>query len=82
MVSFNYLIRTCTSMSRTHLVLFFVSFVLVGCGMSSEEKQELAAVTCSIMVETQTTDATIRVEKINDARKQKRRHARQHRQHA
>ena len=53
-------------MSRTHLVLFLVSFVLMGCGMSSKEKQERAAVTCSIMVETQ--DAAIRVREMNDAR--------------
>ena len=38
--------------------------------MSSEEKQELAAVTCSIMGETRNMDAAVRVEKINEARKE------------
>ena len=50
-------------------ILIILSLVLlVSCGLSQEEKTNIAAVTCSIMSETRNMDAAIRVEKMNDAR--------------
>ena len=50
-------------------ILIILSLVLLAsCGVSQEEKRNIAAVTCSIMGETRNMDAAIRVEKINDAR--------------
>ena len=50
-------------------ILFVLSlFVLASCGPSTEEKINIAAVTCSIMGETRNMDAAVRVEKMNDAR--------------
>ncbi len=43
-------------------------FFLTACGPSQEEKENIAAVTCSIMSETRNMDAALGVEKINDAR--------------
>ena len=42
--------------------------LLVGCGMSDEEKANLAAVTCAVMGETRNMDAAIRVREVNTAR--------------
>ena len=50
-------------------ILIILSFVLLAsCGLSQEEKTNIAAVTCSIMGETRNIDAAVRVEKMNDAR--------------
>ena len=50
-------------------ILIILSLVLLAsCGVSQEEKRNIAAVTCSIMGETRNMDAAIRVEKMNDAR--------------
>jgi len=50
-------------------ILIILSLVLLtACGPSQEEKEKVAAVTCSIMGETRNMDAAIRVEKMNDAR--------------
>ena len=50
------------------LALVLMVFGLVGCSMPQEEKENIAAVTCSIISETRNMDAAIRVEKMNDAR--------------
>jgi len=50
------------------LALVLIVFGIVGCSMPQEEKENIAAVTCSIMSETRNMDAAIRVEKMNDAR--------------
>jgi cell division septation protein DedD len=50
------------------LALVLMVFGLVGCSMPQDEKENIAAVTCSIMSETRNMDAAIRVEKMNDAR--------------
>jgi antitoxin component YwqK of YwqJK toxin-antitoxin module len=50
------------------LALVLLVFGIVGCSMPQEEKENIAAVTCSIMSETRNMDAAIRVEKMNDAR--------------
>ena len=42
--------------------------VLAACGPSQEEKEKVAAVTCSIMGETRNMDAAVRVEKMNEVR--------------
>ena len=55
-------------MMRTNLTLLLIVVGLVGCSMPQEEKENIAAVTCSIMSETRNMDAAIRVEKMNDAR--------------
>ena len=50
-------------------VLLILSLVLVAsCGPSQQEKEKIAAVTCSIMSETRNMDAAIRVREMNDAR--------------
>ena len=41
---------------------------MAGCGPSQEEKQKIAAVTCSIMGETRNMDAAVRVREMNEAR--------------
>ena len=56
---------------RLHMnkILIILSLVLLAsCGLSQEEKTNIAAVTCSIMGETRNIDAAVRVEKMNDAR--------------
>ena len=42
--------------------------LITGCGPSQEEREKVAAVTCSIMSETRNMDAAVRVQKMNDAR--------------
>lgn len=42
--------------------------LLVGCGMSESDKQQIAAVTCSVMGETRNMDAAVRVREMNAAR--------------
>ena len=49
-------------------LLLILPLLLVGCSMPQEEKENITAVTCSIMSETRNMDAAIRVEKMNDAR--------------
>jgi hypothetical protein len=50
-------------------ILFVLSlFVLASCGPSTEEKINIAAVTCSIMGETRNMDAAVRVREMNNAR--------------
>lgn len=50
------------------LLALLLLFGIVGCGPSSEEKERIAAVTCSIIKETKNFESSIRVEKINEAR--------------
>lgn len=49
-------------------VLILTPALLIGCGMSDEEKANVAAVTCSVMSETRNMDAAVRVREINAAR--------------
>ena len=50
-------------------ILIILSLVLlVSCGPSQKEKENVAAVTCSIMGETRNMDAAVRVREMNDAR--------------
>ena len=48
--------------------LVLMVFGLVGCSMPQEEKENIAAVTCSIMSETLNMDAAVRVRELNEAR--------------
>jgi len=57
-------------MKMNKIILIAISLILASCGPSSEEKKDIAAVTCSIMGETRDIDAAVRVEKMNDARKE------------
>lgn len=41
---------------------------LAGCGMSIDEQEDVAAITCSVMRETRNMDAAVRVREINQAR--------------
>jgi len=50
------------------LALVLMVFGLVGCSMPQEEKENIAAVTCSIMSETRNMDAAVRVRELNEAR--------------
>ena len=49
-------------------LLLLTAIFLTACGPSQKEKEDVAAVTCSIMGETRNMDSAVRVEKINDAR--------------
>tara|TARA_B110000902_G_scaffold205332_1_gene233729 strand:- start:461 stop:1498 length:1038 start_codon:yes stop_codon:yes gene_type:complete len=53
-----------------YIFIITISLILASCGPSPEEKKSIAAVTCSIMGETKNMDGAIRVEKLNDARKE------------
>ena len=44
--------------------------MLVSCGPSHKEKEEIAILTCNIMGETRNTDASVRLKEINAAREQ------------
>ena len=55
------------SMKHT-LALVLMVFGIVGCSMPQEEKENIAAVTCSIMSETRNMDAAVRVRELNEAR--------------
>ena len=57
-------------MKMNKIILIAISLFLASCGPWSEEKKDIAAVTCSIMGETRNMDAAVRVEKMNDARKE------------
>jgi hypothetical protein len=50
------------------LLALLLLFGIVGCGPSSDEKERIAAVTCSIIKETKNFESSVRVEKINKAR--------------
>jgi hypothetical protein len=50
-------------------ILIILSLVLLtSCGLSQEEKKNIAAVTCSVMSETGNMDAAERIREMNDAR--------------
>ena len=50
-------------------LLSTISLLLIAsCGLSPEEKEKVAAVTCSIMGETTHMDGAVRVREINEAR--------------
>ena len=51
------------------LILFSsILIVLVGCGPSQKEKEEIAILTCNIMGESRNMDASLRIKEINAAR--------------
>ena len=50
-------------------ILIILSLVLLAsCGLSQDEKENIAAITCSIMSETRNMDAAVRVREMNEAR--------------
>ena len=50
-------------------ILVLISlFLLVACGPSEEEKQNVAIITCNIMEESNNMDAAMRIKEINEAR--------------
>jgi hypothetical protein len=55
-------------MKKVISTLILTPALLIGCGVSDEEKANIAAVTCSVMGETRNMDAAIRVREINAAR--------------
>ena len=52
------------------IIFFLLIFSLFGCGLSDKEKDNIADITCAIMVETRNMDSSIRVKEINRARKE------------
>ena len=50
------------------VLIIFCFLFIVSCGPSQQEKENVAAVTCSIMSETKNIDAAIRVREMNNAR--------------
>ena len=55
-------------MRKLLVVNFLAIFLLVGCGVSDIEKQQIAAVTCSVMGETRNMDGAVRIKEMNAAR--------------
>lgn len=55
-------------MYRVGVLLVVLSVLITGCGMSDEEKLDLAKVTCSIIRETRSVDSALRVKEMNLAR--------------
>ena len=55
-------------MTRLSAILSLLSILLVGCGMSEEERQNIAAVTCSIIGETRNFESARRVALVNESR--------------
>ena len=55
-------------MNKFPTIIALMPIFLFGCGMSSEEKANVAAVTCSVMGETRNMDSALRVREINEAR--------------
>ena len=49
-------------------IIVAMTLLLTGCGQSQDEKEKIASVSCAIMSESRNMDASIRVEKINEAR--------------
>ena len=50
-------------------ILIITSLVLLAsCGLSQDEKENIAAITCAIMSETRNMDAAVRVRELNEAR--------------
>ena len=52
---------------KNYLVLF-LTLTLIACGPSQDEKESVAAVTCSVMGETRNMDGAIRIREMNAAR--------------
>ena len=52
-----------------YIILLLVLFT-AACGPTQSEKEDIAKVACAIIGETRNMDSAIRVEKVNDARKQ------------
>lgn len=52
------------------LVLAGATMSISGCWTSAEEKQKIASVACSVMKETRKMDSAIRVEKVNEVRRE------------
>ena len=53
-----------------NIILFTpILLILVSCGPSQKEKEEVAIFTCNIMGETRNMDASLRIKEINAARK-------------
>ena len=55
-------------MRKLLVVNFSIIFLLVGCGVSDSEKQQIAAVTCSVIGETRNMDGAVRIREVNAAR--------------
>ena len=50
------------------IIFLPILFLLVACGPSDEEKQNVAIITCNIMEESNNMDAAMRIKEINEAR--------------
>lgn len=56
---------------RLHLLLTGIGLLaIIGCDVSEKERQNIAAVTCSILAETRNMDGALRVKAVNDAREE------------
>jgi len=57
--------------NMNRLILFIsILLMLVGCGPSQKEREEIAILTCNIMGESRNMDASLRIKEINAARKE------------
>ena len=50
------------------IILILLSFILISCGPSKEERQTIAQLTCNIMAESRNMDAAFRIKEINAGR--------------
>ena len=49
-------------------ILISLAFILISCGPSPEERQDIAQLTCNIMGESRNMDGALRIKEINAAR--------------
>ena len=52
----------------SHLSLSLLFMMVVSCGMSDREKNEIAIITCNIIAESRNMDASLRIKEVNAAR--------------
>ena len=52
----------------SHLLLSLFLIMVVSCGMSDKEKNEIAIITCNIIAESRNMDASLRIKEVNAAR--------------
>jgi hypothetical protein len=50
------------------LSIIIIPFLLLSCGMSKQEKNEIATITCNVMAESRNMDAAFRIKELNSAR--------------
>ena len=55
---------------KVFLTLSLVVAILSSCGVSQQDKEEIATITCNIIKSSRNMDAALRIKEINSAREQ------------